>query len=122
MADTTPPVERQRLDKWLWCARFFKTRSLAASTVASGKVRVNGTRVSKPGYGAKVGDVLTFAQAKKIVVVEILNLGERRGPATEAQMLYRRIEDAETGPGSEVHDTAQPPAAAAPLDEDRGAP
>ena len=77
-----------RLDKWLWQARFFKTRSLAAKVVQSGAVRINGTRASKPAAAVRPGDVLTFAQAKQIRVVEIAALGTRRGPAPEAQTLY----------------------------------
>ncbi len=82
------PVPKLRLDKWLWQARFFKTRSLAAKQVSSGHVRVNGTRAGKPAHGVAPGDVLTFAQARDIRVVEIVALGERRGPAPEAQALY----------------------------------
>ena len=77
-----------RVDKWLWHARFFKTRSLAAKQVSEGKVRVNGTRISKPARSVVPGDTLTFPQAKQIRVVTILALGARRGPAPEAQALY----------------------------------
>ncbi|MEM8870964.1 MAG: RNA-binding S4 domain-containing protein [Pseudomonadota bacterium] len=78
----------QRLDKWLWQARFFKTRSLAAKIVQSGAVRVNSVRSTKPAASVRVGDILTFIQAKDVRVVEIRALGARRGPATEAQTLY----------------------------------
>lgn len=77
-----------RVDKWLWHARFFKTRSLAAKVCRSGKVRVNSTRISKASAMIGVGDVLTFPKVNDIKVVQILALGERRGPATEAQTLY----------------------------------
>ena len=77
-----------RLDKWLWQARFFKSRSLAAEVIEAGSVRVNGTRVSRPGRDVGAGDVLTFAQGARIRVVRILALGERRGPASEAQTMY----------------------------------
>jgi ribosome-associated heat shock protein Hsp15 len=80
--------ESIRLDKWLWFARFFKTRSLAASVVSGGHVRVNGVRAGKPAHGVGPGDVLTFAQGDAIRVVEIAALGTRRGPAPEAQALY----------------------------------
>ena len=79
-----------RLDKWLWQARFFKTRALAAEVIEAGHVRVNGTRVSRPGRDISTGDVLTFPQGTRIRVVRILALGQRRGPATEAQALYLR--------------------------------
>lgn len=77
-----------RVDKWLWYARFFKTRSLAAKVVSGGHVRVNGQKIAKASHTVAVGDVLTFPQAKDIRVVRIEALGERRGPAPEAQTLY----------------------------------
>ncbi|NBR34072.1 MAG: RNA-binding S4 domain-containing protein [Rhodobacteraceae bacterium] len=77
-----------RVDKWLWHARFFKTRTLAAKIVSGGHVRVNSDKISKPAYSIVVGDVLTFAQGNHIRVIEVLALGERRGPAPEAQTLY----------------------------------
>lgn len=76
-----------RLDKWLWQARFFKSRSLAAQAVSKG-VRINGTSVSKPAASLRPGDVLTFVQARQVRVVRMLAAGTRRGPATEAQALY----------------------------------
>ena len=81
----------QRLDKWLWHARFFKTRGLATKTVSAGHVRVNGDRASKPAHSVGPGDTLTFPQAKRVRVVRILGLGERRGPAPEAQALYEDL-------------------------------
>jgi len=77
-----------RLDKWLWHARFFKSRSLAAGVVTAGKVRVDGTPVSKPARAVGAGDVLTFIQETDVRVVKILACGTRRGPAPEAQTLY----------------------------------
>jgi len=77
-----------RLDKWLWQARFFKTRTLAAKTVAAGHVRVNGVKTAKPARAVGTGDTLTFAQGRVIRVVRIVALGDRRGPAPEARMLY----------------------------------
>jgi len=81
-----------RLDKWLWQARFVKSRSLAASLIEAGSVRVNGTRTTRPGREVGLGDVLTFPQGPRIRVVRILALGLRRGPATEAQVLYLDLE------------------------------
>ena len=83
--------DRQRLDKWLWFARFAKNRSLAAKLVTSGFVRVNGQRVDQAAKAVAVGDVLTVALARTTVVVRIEALGERRGPAPEAQALYRHV-------------------------------
>lgn len=77
-----------RLDKWLWHARFFKTRTLAARVVSAGHVRVNGKRVSKPAHAVAPQDVLTFAQGDATRVVRVLDPGTRRGPAPEAQTLY----------------------------------
>ena len=88
-------LERVRLDKWLWRARFYKTRALSAEAVESGKVRLNGKRMLKPGAGLKVGDVLTIRRAGRVFVVEIVAFGERRGPASEAAELYREILDNE---------------------------
>lgn len=82
-----------RLDKWLWQARFFKSRSLASKVCASGKVRVNGDVIRKAHYIVRVGNVLTFPKAKDVRVVRIEELGTRRGPATEAQTLYSEIDE-----------------------------
>lgn len=81
-----------RLDKWLWQARFFKSRGLAAELIEAGHVRVNGTRVTRPGRDVSEGDTLTFPQGHRIRVVRITALGRRRGPATEAQTLYLDLE------------------------------
>ncbi len=77
-----------RLDKWLWYARFFKTRGLASKSVSGGHVRVNGTRAAKPAHSVGPGDTLTFPQGRRIRVVRIVSPGTRRGPAPEAQALY----------------------------------
>jgi ribosome-associated heat shock protein Hsp15 len=77
-----------RLDKWLYYARFFKTRSIAAKVVTGGHVRVNSARVSKAAHAVSVGDTLTFPQGDRIRVARILDPGSRRGPAPEAQALY----------------------------------
>lgn len=85
MSDTT---EKLRIDKWLWHARFFKTRSLAAAKVKTGTARINGNTTHKPSSTVAPGDVLTFAKDDHIRVIQIDALGERRGPAPEAQALY----------------------------------
>ncbi len=84
----TEPAQKLRIDKWLWHARFFKTRSLAAKIVSGGKLRVNGQPISKPAYMVSALDVLTFPQANDVRVIKVLAMGERRGPAPEAQLLY----------------------------------
>ncbi|HMB75136.1 MAG TPA: RNA-binding S4 domain-containing protein [Kiloniellaceae bacterium] len=91
MSDEAPQQASLRLDKWLWYARFFKTRSLASRVCESGKVRLAGTPVSKTHQKIKCGDVLTFRQGEHIRVVRVLALGTRRGPAGEAQALYEDL-------------------------------
>ncbi len=81
-------AEKLRVDKWLWQARFFKTRSLAAARVTDGNLRINGDLTTKRAATITPGDVLTFAQGDHIRVIQIDALGTRRGPAPEAQALY----------------------------------
>jgi ribosome-associated heat shock protein Hsp15 len=83
---TSPGV--QRLDKWLWCARIAKSRSLAAGLIEAGSIRVNRQRVVKASTSIKCGDVLTASVHGRIRIIEILSLAVRRGPASEAQSLY----------------------------------
>lgn len=87
-----------RLDKWLWQARFFRTRGLSAKVIQDGQVRVNGTRVAKPSFTVAAQDVLTFSQASRVRVVRIEALGKRRGPAAEAQTLYEDLSPPATAP------------------------
>ena len=88
---TDSVISRIRIDKWLWHARFFKSRTLAAKLAGSGKLRINREIVRKPGATVKPADVLTFAKSHDIRVIEIVALGERRGPASEAQTLYNDL-------------------------------
>ena len=83
----------QRLDKWLWCARFLKARSACARLVAEGTVRINRQATEKPHARLRPGDVLTFAVGGRVRVIRVLLLGERRGPAPEARLLYVEIEE-----------------------------
>ena len=80
--------DRIRIDKWLWQARFFKTRSLAAAVISKGHLRLNGVKMAKPGRAVAQGDVLTFSQAADIRVIRIRACGTRRGPSEEARGLY----------------------------------
>ncbi|NNM71669.1 RNA-binding S4 domain-containing protein [Enterovirga aerilata] len=82
---------RQRLDKWLWFARFARTRTLAAKLVTQGAVRVNGVRTEAPARLVGAGDVLTIAAQHVTAVVRVLAAGERRGPAPEARLLYEDV-------------------------------
>jgi ribosome-associated heat shock protein Hsp15 len=78
---------RHRIDKWLWCARFFKTRSLAAQAVGGGKVHVNGERV-KPAHDVRIGDRLSLVIEGADAEFDVLGLPARRGPAPEARSHY----------------------------------
>jgi ribosomal 50S subunit-recycling heat shock protein len=89
--------EACRIDVWLWRARFFKTRSLAAQIVESGRVHVTRglvrTRADKPARSVKVGDELVFAMAGRLTAVRVDALGTRRGPPAEARALYSPMEE-----------------------------
>lgn len=84
--------EKIRLDKWLWAARFFKTRSLATDAIKSGKVSVNGARV-KPSREVHIGELIKFRQGNFVREVIVINLCQKRGPASEAQKLYEETEE-----------------------------
>lgn len=84
--------ERIRVDKWLWHARFFKTRGKAGEVTSSGNIRVNGERIAKSAHLIKIGDVLTFPKDEHIRVIQIEQISTRRGPAPEAQALYLDLE------------------------------
>jgi ribosome-associated heat shock protein Hsp15 len=92
-------TDRIRIDKWLWHARFYKTRPLAQAAAASGRIRRNDVRVEKAGLEVKVGDILTLGRGREVVVVRILACGTRRGPAKEAQALYEILDDSALDPG-----------------------
>jgi ribosome-associated heat shock protein Hsp15 len=93
--------DRLRVDKWLWHARFFKSRTLAAKSVGAGHVRVNRQVIRKPNYMVQPGDVLTFPLGPHIRVIEVVALGERRGPAPEARTLYTDLDPPQPRPRSE---------------------
>jgi len=82
-------AREQRLDKWLWHARFVKSRSLAAKLVEDGHIRVNRQRVLKASTTVKCGDVVTAAIHNRVRIIEVIAIGDRRGPPSEAQTLYR---------------------------------
>lgn len=85
------PAAGLRIDKWLWQARFCKSRALASKLCAAGRVRVSGTVIQKAHHMVRIGDVLTFPQGPHIRVVRIVALGTRRGPAAEARLLYEDL-------------------------------
>ena len=84
----TDPTPTQRIDKWLWHARFFKTRGLATKLVSAGHLRIDGARISKPSHAIRPGLTLTFPQSKRVRIIRVEALSTRRGPAPEAQTLY----------------------------------
>jgi ribosome-associated heat shock protein Hsp15 len=87
------PEDRLRIDRWLWCARFFKSRSAAAEAVRAGHVRLHGQRV-KPSQAVKVGDALSVERTMGTVrEVSIASIPLRRGPASEAALAYRESEE-----------------------------
>lgn len=85
-----------RIDVWLWRARFFKSRALAAARASEGRIRLRRDReegrIDKPSRLVRPGDELTFALASHVIAVRVLALGVRRGPAAEAQTLYERLD------------------------------
>jgi len=89
---TPQEPERLRLDKWLWCARFYRTRELAAAACEKGRIRINDFRVQKAGREVKLGDILTLPLADKVLVIRVLASAKRRGAAPEAQQLYEVVE------------------------------
>lgn len=86
------PAAAQRIDKWLWCARIFKTRTLAGKLAADGAIRLTRDgatqRISKASALVRPGDRIAFMTGPRMRVLEILACGERRGPASEARLLY----------------------------------
>ena len=85
-------AQKVRVDKWLWAARFYKTRSLATEAIKGGKVTVNGNR-AKPSREVEIGDVLILRQGDDIKTINVLDLSDKRGPATVAQLLYQETDE-----------------------------
>ncbi len=113
--------DRLRVDKWLWYARFYKSRSLATRMVSTGRLRVNKQIVAKPHYQVKAGDVLTFARGPHIRVIEILGLGTRRGPASEAATLYTDLSPPQPRAKKEATPAQRDKGAGRPTKRDRRA-
>ena len=88
----TQPAEKARVDRWLWAARFFKTRTLAKAAVEGGKAHVNGARV-KAARSIQAGDTLTISRGHEEREVIVTAISTRRGSATEAAKLYRETEE-----------------------------
>lgn len=96
-----------RIDVWLWRARFFKTRSLAARFVEEGRVRLTRlggeVRLDKPSRSVRPGDGLVFAVGGRLIAITVEGLGERRGPASEAQQLYVSLQTSSLGDEESRH-------------------
>lgn len=112
----------QRIDKWLWYARIYKSRTLAAKQAVSGHIRLNREKVSSASQKVKIGDVLTISRKDRILVLKVCLPGTRRGPAPEAQTLY---EDLSPPPPPKADKAMQPtvpsrdPGAGRPTKRDR---
>ena len=114
---------RIRLDKWLWAARFFKTRTLAVAAVAGGKVHAGGQRV-KPAHAVRMGEVLSIQRGPDQYIVTVKALSDRRGPAKEAVLLYEEsIESRERrealGEQRRLSQFGSPPPTGRPTKQDR---
>ncbi|MEO0822544.1 MAG: RNA-binding S4 domain-containing protein [Pseudomonadota bacterium] len=112
------PAARQRVDKWLWFARFFKTRGLAGEVAASGKLRINGRHCAKPAQAVGPGDELSFVQGGRVRAIRVEAIGARRGPASEAQTLYTDLDPAPP-PGAQTAPAPEPRAGERPTKKDR---
>ncbi|MBL8251436.1 MAG: RNA-binding protein [Candidatus Competibacter sp.] len=114
---------RVRLDKWLWAARFFKTRTLAAEAVSGGKIHVGGQR-AKPSHAVRVGEILRIQRGPDEYLVEVKALGERRGPAKDAVLLYEetaasRLRREQLAEQRRIQRLASPQPSARPTKQDR---
>lgn len=89
----------QRIDKWLFHARFYRTRVLAQAGASAGRIRLNGARVAKPSQAVRPGDILTLWQGGEILALRVVALAFRRGPAPQAHLLYEIVADAPLAPG-----------------------
>jgi ribosome-associated heat shock protein Hsp15 len=98
---STEPDARMRIDKWLWAARFFKTRSLAADAVEKGRARIAGAAV-KPAKDVRVGDLVQVEIERIVWEVRVLGMCEVRGPASVAQTLYAETPDSKTKRAAEA--------------------
>lgn len=86
-----PAIATQRLDRWIWHARIVKTRTIAASLVSEGFVRVNGERVDQPAHAIRAGDVLTIALPARVRVLKVTGILSRRADANAGRGLYESL-------------------------------
>lgn len=114
---------RQRVDKWLFFARVVKSRTLAAKLTQSGYVRVNGAKISQASHEVRPDDVLTVALDRRVVVCKVLDCGTRRGPASEARLLYEDMSPPQVSKPDSALDRipAREPGAGRPTKKERRA-
>ena len=91
MPKDTEDRDWQRLDKWLWCARFLRARTDCQALVGQGSIRINRQATDKAHARLRIGDVVTLPLHGDVLVVRVLGLAQRRGPATEARLLYEEV-------------------------------
>ena len=96
-------TEKIRLDIWLWYARFYKSRTMSSKAILSGKLRVNANKIIKPASKIKINDVLTINHPNMVRIIQVQSLGSRRGPASEAQQLYKVLSGDITGASNIKH-------------------
>jgi ribosome-associated heat shock protein Hsp15 len=106
MVGETEDRDWQRLDKWLWCARFMRARSDCAALAAQGSIRINRQPTDKAHARLRVGDVLTIPLHHRVQVIRVVALARRRGPAAEARLLYADLSDAPTASCTEGESSA----------------
>ena len=99
-------TEKIRLDIWLWYARFYKSRSLSSKAILSGNLRVNSIKIIKPASKVKINDVLTLNHINTVRIIQIQSIGARRGPASEAQALYKDL-SADVTAASKIKDVSE---------------
>ena len=110
-----------RLDKWLWFARFCKSRTQAASLCAAGRLRLDGTLIHKAHQPIRPGAVLTFPLGPHIRVIRVLALGVRRGPPAEARTLYEDLDPPAAAPAAAASPAARETGSGRPTKADRRA-
>ena len=113
--------EKQRIDKWLFFARAVKSRSIAAKLASGGHVKINERTSDGADNPVRIGDVLTIMLERRSLVWGVLALGERRGPAQEAQILYEDLTPAKADVDQTVKDAQRDPGAGRPEKKERRA-
>lgn len=88
----TEPLTSVRLDLWLWAARFFKTRALAKTAIETGKIHTGSERIAKPSRAVRVADQLSIQRGEETFHITVQSLSDKRGPASQAQLLYSESE------------------------------